>query len=116
MCIGIPMEVVTVAPGHALCVGRGGQRLVRTALIDPVAVGDWVLVFLDSAQEHITPERAREINGTLDLLAAVFGEDSGKPFAGEAVSAPAGVAFDLPSRMSREQLVALSGGSTATPC
>lgn len=99
MCIGIPMQVIGLEPGHVQCDWRGERRRVRTALIGEVNVGDWVLVFIDSAQERITPERAQEVNATLDLLAA----------ASAGLAADAQAAFDLPSRMSREQLLALSG-------
>jgi len=99
MCVGIPMQVLSIEPGHAQCDWRGETRRVRTALIGEPNVGDWVLVFIDSAQECITPERAQEVNATLDLLAAA---NSGQ-------AADALAAFELPSQMSREQLLALSG-------
>lgn len=99
MCIGIPMQVIAVAPGHAICVGRSGQRRVRTALVEATAVGDWVLVFLDSVRERIDAGRAAEIDATLDLLEAAQ--------AGTAGSAPA--AFTLPSSASAEALLALCG-------
>lgn len=103
MCIGIPMQVQSVEPGHAFCCGRGETRRVRTALVGDVAAGDWLLIFLDSAQECINEARAMEINGTLDLLEAAFhSRDTNTPFDNTTV------AFDLPSRMSREQLLALS--------
>ncbi len=106
MCIGIPMQVLSVEPGHARCCGRGEERRVRTALVGAVTAGDWLLIFLDSAQEHISEARAREVNGTLDLLAAVLhGHDMNTPVNDHTV------AFDLPSRMSREQLLALSTGT-----
>lgn len=105
MCIGIPMQVLSLEPGHANCHGRGEARRVRTALVGSLAPGDWLLVFLDSAQEIITGQRAQEINATLDLLAAALdGHETGTAFEhGQA-------AFELPSRMSREQLLALSTG------
>jgi hydrogenase expression/formation protein HypC len=97
MCIGIPMQVVSVEPGHAVCEGRGETRRVRTALVGTVAPRDWLLVFIDSAQEIISAQRASEIDATLDLMqAALAGE-----FARDA-------AFALPSAMSKEQLLALS--------
>ena len=99
MCVGIPMQVLGIEPGHAQCGWRGEVRSVRTALVGELDVGDWVLVFIDSAQERITPERAREVNATLDLLAA----------ANAGLLSDALAAFELPSRMSREQLLALSG-------
>lgn len=101
MCIGIPMQVQSITPGHALCSGRGERRQVRTALVEPVATGDWLLVFLDSAQERITVERAIEVNATLDLLHAAMAGD-----------APGDAAFTLPSAMARDELRALVGGAS----
>lgn len=106
MCIGLPMQVLALSPGHALCQGRGEMRQVRTALVGPTAPGDWLLVFLDSARDILSARRAQEINETLDLLDAAL--------QGTRAPAPAGGgtdAFELPSRMSREQLLALSGGA-----
>lgn len=105
MCIGIPMQVRSTEPGHAQCVGRSQARRVRTALVGDVTPGEWLLIFLDSAQERISAERAQEIDATLDLLdAALQGQDV------SAASGQSDAAFELPSRMSREQLLALSGG------
>lgn len=101
MCIGIPMQVLSLEPGHAQCAGRGERRRVRTALIGEAVVGDWLLVFLDSAQERISAERAAEVDATLDLLLAVQSGAGGGADAG----------FALPSRLSREDLLALSGPS-----
>lgn len=102
MCIGLPMEVIGVEPGHALCVRRGEQRRVRTALVGDVKPGEWLLIFLDSAQERLCPQRAEEIDATLDLLnAALYGapQDDTEVFA-------------LPSRMTREQLIAMAGAAS----
>ena len=101
MCIGIPMQVTAIEPGQAWCTGRGETRRVRTALIGDVAIGEWLLVFIDTAQERIDVQRAREIDATLDLLQAVM---DGAPVA-------ANDAFELPSRWSADQLRALSGAS-----
>jgi hydrogenase expression/formation protein HypC len=96
MCIGIPMQVMAVEPGHAQCDGRGERRRVRTALVGEVLPGDWLLVFIDSAQERISAERALEVDATLDLLGSVHAGD-------------ANAAFALPSRMNRDELLVLSG-------
>ena len=104
MCIGIPMQVLSLEPGHALCDGRGERRRVRTALVGDPWPGDWLLVFLDSAQERISPERAAEVNATLDLLAAVqAGEDGDRD-----------AAFALPSQLSAADLSALTGATPIT--
>lgn len=95
------MQITAIEPGHALCEGRGQQRRINTALVGPMSLGDWVLLFIDSAQEHISAARAQEINATLDLMEAVMhGESIGTQ-----------VAFALPSAMSTEQLLALSGAA-----
>jgi hydrogenase expression/formation protein HypC len=101
MCIGIPMRVTAVQPGHALCEGRGEQRRVNTALVGSVAPGDWLLVFLTDAREHIDVMRAAEIDATLDLVASAMQglDDLG-----------AAAAFALPSQMSAAQLHALAHG------
>jgi len=106
MCIGLPMRVLATEPGFATCAGRGGeQRRVRTALVGAVAPGDWLLIFIDSAQEHISAERAAEVNATLDLLQAANSGQALDPFAD--------VGFDLPSRWTTAELQALSTGTSA---
>ncbi|WP_428419735.1 HypC/HybG/HupF family hydrogenase formation chaperone [Methylibium sp.] len=105
MCIGLPMQVLLTEPGHAQCRGRGELRRVRTALVGDVAPGEWLLVFLDSAQERLTPDRAQEIEATLDLLEAVMRGDASQ---GDA-------AFVLPSQMNREQVLAMAGAAASPP-
>lgn len=99
MCIGMPMQVRAIEPGHALCEGRGERRRVTTALVGDVAPGDWLLVFLSDARECIDAARASEVNATLDL---VLGAMQGDVLSGDA-------GFELPSRMSAEQLRQLAG-------
>jgi hydrogenase expression/formation protein HypC len=93
MCIGLPMCVTDIEPGHAWCAGRGELRRVSTALVGAVAVGDWLLVFLGDAREAIGAERAAEVNAALDM---VFGALSGGG-SGEA-------GFVLPSMTTAEEL------------
>lgn len=101
MCIGLPMKVCALRPGHATVEGRGQRLDVNTALVGALRQGDWVLVFLGTARERISAERAHEVNATLDLLeAAMRGDTADEP------------AFELPSRMSTAQLLALSGTPT----
>lgn len=68
MCIGIPMQVVEVLPGRAVCVFRGERRLIDMSLTGEQPAGTWLLTFLDAAREVITPEQAVLI---ADALAAV---------------------------------------------
>lgn len=99
MCIGIPMQVTAIEPGHAVCEGRGERRRVTTALVGDVVAGDWLLVFLGDARERIDAARAAEVNATLDLVFSAL--------QGDAASDEAG--FELPSRMSADQLRQLAG-------
>lgn len=99
MCIGIPMQVVATESGYAWCEGRSERRRVTTALVGPRTVGDWLLVFMGDAREHIDATRAAEVNSTLDLVHdAMQGHDA---------SGDAG--FYLPSRMTAEQLKQFAG-------
>ncbi|MCW5654885.1 HypC/HybG/HupF family hydrogenase formation chaperone [Hydrogenophaga sp.] len=99
MCIGMPMQVVGVEPGHALCKGRGERRRVNTALVGAVAPGDWLLVFLGDARERIDAARAAEVNTALDLVLGAM----------QGARADTDAGFELPSRMSTEQLRQLAG-------
>jgi hydrogenase expression/formation protein HypC len=100
MCIGIPMQVIAAEGRHALCAGRGERRRVGVALVGDVAPGDWLLVFLDDARERIDAARAAEVDAALDL---VLGAMQGRQ------PPVADVDFALPSRMSPEQMRALTG-------
>lgn len=99
MCIGMPMQVMATEPGHAWCEGRDERRRVNTALVGAVVAGDWLLVFLGDAREHIDADRAAEVNAALDL---VLGAMQGLEVDGDA-------GFALPSQMTAEQLRQLSG-------
>jgi hydrogenase expression/formation protein HypC len=103
MCIGIPMQVIATEPGFAQGErARGDTRRIKTALVGDVVTGQWLLVFLDDAREVLTPERAAEVNATLDLLAAAMG-------AGDAGDTHADAAFALPSAMDIDALRRLTG-------
>ena len=93
------MQVTATGPGHAWCEGRGERRRVNTALVGAVVPGDWLLVFLGDAREHIDADRAAEVNAALDL---VLGAMQGLDADGDA-------GFALPSQMTAEQLRQLSG-------
>lgn len=76
MCIGLPMQVLGVEPGHALCEGFGETRRVDTWLIDEPKPGDWVLVFVDSAREILEPERAQQIADALQAATLALSGDT----------------------------------------
>ena len=102
MCIGIPMQVLSVEPGFALVQGRGETRRIKTTLIGDCSVGDWLLAFIDDAREILSAERAAEVNATLDLLQAVMDGGLSSSYEAEA-------GFALPSAMSAADLQRLTG-------
>ena len=102
MCIGIPMQVLSVEPGFATVQGRGETRRIKTTLIGDCIVGNWLLTFIDDAREVISAERAAEVNATLDLLQAVMD-------GGLTSSHDADASISLPSAMSAADLQRLTG-------
>lgn len=71
MCLGIPMQVVTVEGSYAWCDSRNGRSRLNTMLVGEVQPGQWLLAFLDTAREAIDAERAALINAALDALEIV---------------------------------------------
>jgi hydrogenase expression/formation protein HypC len=106
MCVAMPMQVLSVSPGHAVVVRRGEQRRVNTALVDALAPGDWVLVFLDSARTQIDAATAAEVDATLDLVESAMSQGHG---------ADSDAAFELPSQRSTADLWALTGQPHPAP-
>ena len=75
MCIGLPMQVIHAGSGRAVCRGMGQQREVDTLLVGDQPAGSWLLVFLNSAREVVSAERARQVTEALTALElAVQGE------------------------------------------
>ena len=68
MCIGLPMQVRSTHPGYAICEGMGERRRVDTLLVGDQQVGDWLLVFINSAREVLSAQRAREMAQALQAL------------------------------------------------
>ncbi|WP_049621196.1 HypC/HybG/HupF family hydrogenase formation chaperone [Frateuria defendens] len=101
MCMGLPMTVVAVHPGHADCEREGQRRRVNIALVGPVRPGERLLVFLDSAIERLSAARAAEIDAVLAMLASAM--------EGDAAGAGAVPGFALPSQMPAASLAALTG-------
>ena len=99
MCIGIPMQVVESDGHFALCEGRGERRRINPALVGDVTRGDWLLVFIDDAREHIDADRAAEVNAALDLVLGAM----------QGAELPGDIDFALPSQMTPEQMRALTG-------
>jgi len=73
VCVGLPMRVVEVGSGSALCERRGERTRLDTLLVGSVAAGDWLLAFQGSAVRVLSAEEAAETDAALDALAAVLG-------------------------------------------
>ena len=70
MCVAVPGQVISLQPGGAATVDFGGtRRVVSVALLDSVAVGDFVVVHAGFALHRVDPEEARQ---TLDLFREVL--------------------------------------------
>ena len=66
MCLAIPAEVIKLLPDDMAIVSIDGvSKEVSVALIEEIAVGDYVILHVGHALARIDPEEARE---TLDLL------------------------------------------------
>ena len=68
MCIGIPMQVVEPRDGFAVCRSQDELHRIDTLLVGEQPAGTWLLTFLGSAREVLTPRDAAQI---LDALQAV---------------------------------------------
>lgn len=75
MCIGIPMQIIAHQGEWALCDGQGQQRLIDMMLLGQQPLGTWVLVFLDTARDVLTPQQATQISDALQAVQlAMHGE------------------------------------------
>ena len=69
MCLAIPVEVREVLPDDMAKVSLDGVvKVISTALVDDVHVGDYVVLHVGYALAKIDPEEARK---TIELLNAV---------------------------------------------
>ena len=69
MCLGVPMQVKTIADGLAVCEIDGVQREASLMMLDEVQVGDFVLIHAGFAIEKIDEAEAQL---TLDALRAAL--------------------------------------------
>lgn len=72
MCIGIPMQIVSIGESRPWCEGRGLRQQLDTLLIGDQPVGTWILAFQGSATRVMTPDEAARTNDALDALEAVL--------------------------------------------
>lgn len=61
MCLAIPAEVIEMVDDqHAVVDMSGVRKLISTALLDELAVGDYVIVHVGYALTRLDPEEAAE--------------------------------------------------------
>lgn len=112
MCVGEPMVVVATDGLIGTCVRAGDQatEIVDLALVGQVEPGTHVLVFLGSAREVLSPERADEITRAISGLRSLMdGGSLGDAFADLEARPP-----ELPPHL-KEQLKTLHGSDSAAP-
>ncbi len=72
MCLGIPMEIVSVEGLAARCRRDGELHLVDLSLLPEAQPGDHVLTFLGTARRLLDAEEARLIAEALGAVAAAM--------------------------------------------
>ena len=82
MCVGIPMQILSVDGIAARATDGRREELIDLSLTGPLAPGAWVLTFLGAAREEIAAGDAELIRAALDGLEAVMaGQGPGAAFA-----------------------------------
>lgn len=72
MCLGIPMQVVSVNGFLARCEAKGVQRDVSLFMLqdEPVGIGEFVMVHVGYAIQKMTEQEARSAWEIYDLMLA----------------------------------------------
>lgn len=68
MCIGLPMQILETLPGQARCQGQGEEQWIDMMLLGDQPVGTWILTFLNTGREVISPKQAALISDALTAL------------------------------------------------
>jgi hydrogenase expression/formation protein HypC len=72
MCLGLPVQVISVEGHVAQCRGHDGDAVVAdVALVAPVSPGEWLLSFLGAARGRLEADEAARIGSALGALAAI---------------------------------------------
>ena len=82
MCIGVPLQILSVDGIAARATDGETEELIDLSLTGPLEPGAWVLSFLGTAREEITADEAQLIGDAVAGLRAVMaGGDVGDAFA-----------------------------------
>jgi hydrogenase expression/formation protein HypC len=78
MCLGIPMQVVSIDGYLARCSAKGVERDVSVFLLqdDPPAPGEFVMVHVGYALQRMTPQEARSAWELYDQMLAAEAKES----------------------------------------
>ena len=77
MCLAIPAQVVEISDNETAVVEVGGiRKTISTALLDEVAMGDYVIVHVGYALERLNVAEAEE---TLHLFAELAASVADEP-------------------------------------
>jgi hydrogenase assembly chaperone HypC/HupF len=78
MCLGIPMQVVSIDGYLARCSAKGVERDVSVFLLqdDPPAPGEFVMVHVGYALQKMTPQEARSAWELYDQMLAAEANES----------------------------------------
>ncbi len=68
MCIGLPMQIIGQRGEMAVCLYRGLENLIDMMLVGEQPAGTWLLVFLDTAREVLSEEKAQQITDALEAM------------------------------------------------
>jgi hydrogenase expression/formation protein HypC len=73
MCIGVPLQVVSVEEHHAWCEADGHRERLDMVLVGPQPPGTWVLAFQGAARHVMDDTEAEQARAGRRALAAVLG-------------------------------------------
>ncbi len=76
MCLGVPMLVQSCEGNVAVCRTDNQYETVDLSLLGPQEQGTWVLVFLGTAREVLTEQRAEQVRQALLAVKAVMNGES----------------------------------------
>ena len=82
MCLAIPVKVVELLEGEQATVDVGGVRkAISLALVDGIAVGDYVILHVGYAIQKLDPEEAEKTLALFAELGDSMGTSLGTPAA-----------------------------------
>lgn len=76
MCMGVPMQVLSMQGTYALCEAKGQIETVDMLLVGEQPTGTWILNFLGAAREVLDPATALQMQEALQALSLTMSEQS----------------------------------------